>query len=425
MKWRENIIAIDGPAGAGKSTVAKIVARRLNFEYLDSGAIYRALTYYLLKNKVDITNTEEVIKNIQEVDIQISEGRYYVQGEDVTNFLRRKDVTEFVPKVAKIPDVRKKLLSIQHKAAEKQNIVIDGRDIGSVVFPDAAFKFFITATIDERARRRLKEIGKDIPLEKIKEEIRQRDEEDRNRSVSPLIEPEDAVYIDTTKLSVEQVVSKILYFYDFYFFVKNRKYLFYKFTYYTLKPLFKLFWQLKINNADILKKQDQVFLIAPNHLSNLDPLLIGFLNPRPVYFMAKKELFENKFFGFVIKRLYTALPVKRGIIDRNAINHIITVAKAGFSIVIFPEGTRSRTGKLQKGRAGFGMIAKRLKLPILPVRIYGTDRAMPPGSVFPVFCNITMNVGEVIPPEKFEKVENSKQGFKKISDMVIEKLWKL
>lgn len=427
MNWRDNIISIDGPASAGKSTIAKEVARRLGFDYLDSGAIYRAVTYFLISNGVDIYNEDAVTENIRGVKIEAEKDHYFVNAGDVTEFLRREDVTENVPKVAKIKVVRQKLLLIQHKAAQKQSLVIDGRDIGSVVFPDAAFKFYLTATILERAKRRLRDIGSmsGATIEQIKSEIAQRDDEDKTRKISPLIEPADAIYIDTTQMSINAAVEKILYFYDYYFFIRRRKYTFYRFTDMIMKPVFKILYRMKLENRRVLDRLGEPLIIASNHQSNLDPLLLSFLSKRPLFFTAKKELIRGAFLRFLLKRLYTAIPIRRGTIDRDALNHLITVTKSGFSVVIFIEGTRTPDGQLGKARSGFGLIVKHLGLSVLPVRIFGAWKALPAGSFFPRASRIKIKAGSVIDYINFKTIPDEKQGYKEISNEVMDELCRL
>lgn len=210
-------IAIDGPAGAGKSTIAKILAQKLNINYLDTGAMYRALALKVLKSKIDPKDREGVIKSLEKTDIQVLyRGKQQIillDGEDVTDKIRTPEVSKTASDVAVIPEVRLKLVEIQRKIASEIPLVVDGRDIGTFVLPDASYKFFLTAAVEERAKRRWKEMqeaGKLDTLENVMEDIKQRDLNDSNRSFAPLKKAEDAILIDTTHLSIEQVVNKIL-----------------------------------------------------------------------------------------------------------------------------------------------------------------------------------------------------------------------
>lgn len=217
-------IAVDGPAGSGKSTISKLVANKLNEEYnmiyLDTGAIYRAVAYYLIKNisDSDIDN-ENMVVSISEdlsVDIRYIDGqqRVYINGDDVTPYLRTEKVGEVTSKIAKYKKLRDILLDLQRDFAKNNNVIMDGRDIGTCVLPNASLKIFLVADVNERARRRYeqyKESGHDYPFKKILSELRNRDNNDINRSISPLKKADDAVEIDTTSMSIEEVVDKIIF----------------------------------------------------------------------------------------------------------------------------------------------------------------------------------------------------------------------
>jgi cytidylate kinase len=211
-------IAIDGPAGAGKSTVAKRVADELAYAYIDTGAMYRALTWKALQENVNVSSEAELTDLLQTIDMQISPNKYgqkvYVNQIDVTEEIRKRNVTNQVSQVAIHPNVRKSMLDLQRQLAQKRGVVMDGRDIGTHVLPDAEVKIFLSASIEERARRRyleLKEKGQEQDFEELKEEIRTRDEKDSNREVAPLLKANDALEVDTTGSSIEQVVTKVLH----------------------------------------------------------------------------------------------------------------------------------------------------------------------------------------------------------------------
>ena len=207
------IITLDGPSGSGKSTVAKLVANKLGFKYLDTGAMYRAVTLYMLENHIDIKNENEVIEALNKLNIGFdSKCRIYLDSKDVSDYIRGDRVVKSVSEVSAISLVRRNMVDLQRNIAKDDNYILDGRDTGSVVFPNADFKFYIDASIEERAKRRYKEElskGKDISFEEIKESIKKRDEYDSNREDSPLIVPKSAVIIDTTNMSIDEVVEKI------------------------------------------------------------------------------------------------------------------------------------------------------------------------------------------------------------------------
>lgn len=204
-------IAIDGPAGAGKSTVAQRVAKRLNMTYIDTGAMYRAVT---LKAHARNKNTaHEIVEMLKDTSIDIKNNKVILDGEDVTEKIRSRQVTQKVSDIAKIPEVRFVMVEMQKKMAERKGVIMDGRDIGTTVLPDAKYKFFLTADLKERARRRFEEFkqkGQNVELEQIEKDILERDLQDSKRECSPLLAAKDAIIIDTTLKSIQEVVDEII-----------------------------------------------------------------------------------------------------------------------------------------------------------------------------------------------------------------------
>lgn len=217
MQGRNLAIAIDGPAAAGKSTVAKIVADKLNFIYVDTGAMYRALTLHVLEREIDSSDEDAILRLLLKTDIELTNDekgqRVLLDGNDVTKKIRFQSVSNHVSYIARLPAVRKEMLKQQQKLAEDRGVVMDGRDIGTHVLPHAAVKIFLVASVEERAKRRHEEnVAKQIPsdLEQLKKEIKARDELDSKREIAPLVKAKDAIEVDTTSLSIERVVERIL-----------------------------------------------------------------------------------------------------------------------------------------------------------------------------------------------------------------------
>ncbi|QJC54306.1 (d)CMP kinase [Paenibacillus albicereus] len=208
-------IAIDGPAGAGKSTVARSVAEALGYIYIDTGAMYRAVTWSAREAGLDIENDEAVAAHARKLDIRLAPGPegqiVLLGGEDVTDRIRSRDVNLHVSRVAAIDGVRVRLVEMQRGLAAAKGVVMDGRDIGSHVLPDAELKVYLTASVQERARRRHREAGDSlgITLEVMEREIEERDRKDMGRAVSPLIQADDAVLLDSTGIPADEVVSRI------------------------------------------------------------------------------------------------------------------------------------------------------------------------------------------------------------------------
>ena len=210
-------IAIDGPAGAGKSTIAKKVAKNKGFIYVDTGAMYRAMAYFMLKNDVDVNDENMVASKCKEANILIkyenNEQVVLLNGENVNGFLRTEEVGNIASVTSKNPDVRKRLTQLQIELANTNSVVMDGRDIGTCVLPDADVKVYLTASSYVRAKRRYDELiakGENADIKKIEADIIKRDEQDMNREISPLKQAEDAVYLDSSDMTIEEVVNKIM-----------------------------------------------------------------------------------------------------------------------------------------------------------------------------------------------------------------------
>lgn len=210
-------IALDGPAGAGKSTIAKQLAARLDYVYIDTGAMYRAVTLAALEQSLDLNNGEALGELMKSLDIRLTPGekgqRVFIGDREVTDAIRSIEITNNVSFVARQKEVRAALVTAQRKLAERGGIVMDGRDIGTVVLPDAELKVFLTATVEERAARRHRENiarGMDSDITILQEEIALRDKRDSEREVSPLRQADDALYLDTTEMTIDEVVVRLM-----------------------------------------------------------------------------------------------------------------------------------------------------------------------------------------------------------------------
>lgn len=210
-------IAIDGPAGAGKSSIARLVAKKLNYVYVDTGAMFRTMAYYFLTHDIDPKKEESVNANCDAIHIAIQyeygDQHIFLNGEDVSQAIRQEKVGETASIIAKYTKVREKLLDLQRKLAASTDVIMDGRDIGTVVLPDAPCKIFLTASPRVRAMRRYKELvekGVDCDLDQIEKDIIERDEQDMNREIAPLKQAEDAVLLDSSDLSIDEVVDRIM-----------------------------------------------------------------------------------------------------------------------------------------------------------------------------------------------------------------------
>lgn len=211
------IIAIDGPSGSGKSTIAKILAKKLGISYLDTGAMYRGIAYYVIKKGIEVTDEAAVIEALKDISMQISETdgvqQVIVNGENVTPYIRENSVSMAASTVSKIPAVRIKLVELQRKIASESDCVLDGRDIGSYVLPNADYKFYLTADSRVRAIRRQAELaqkGQILTVDEIQKDIEARDLQDTTRAFAPLVICSDAMFLDTSALSIDEVTDIVL-----------------------------------------------------------------------------------------------------------------------------------------------------------------------------------------------------------------------
>jgi len=216
---KKYVIAIDGPAASGKSTTAKLLAKKLKYVYIDTGAMYRACALNALWENNDLKDTGALKKMLSEIEIKIeyseNGNRIFLNGKNVTERIRQADITKLSSEIAVIGIVREKMVELQRKMGKDGGVIMDGRDIGTVVFPDADFKFFMIADVKTRAKRRWKEArekGENLSPEEIEREIEWRDKNDSSRAISPLKKAEDAIEIDTTNLSIDEQVNLILYY---------------------------------------------------------------------------------------------------------------------------------------------------------------------------------------------------------------------
>ena len=210
------VVAIDGPAGAGKSTVAKLAAKELGYTYIDTGAMYRAVAWKTLQQKADVTDAL-ILDVVRDIDVRLAYAngvtQVFVDGQDITGEIRTPEVSHIVSQVAALGPVREKMVDLQRQMATEGGVLMDGRDIATHVLPDADVKIFLTASIEERAQRRWKEMrekGYDMSLEELQKDIAARDKADSEREISPLVQADDATLLDTTGLSIDEVVARIL-----------------------------------------------------------------------------------------------------------------------------------------------------------------------------------------------------------------------
>lgn len=404
MREQHFTVTIDGPSASGKSTVAKLVASKLGYDHLDTGAIYRSIAWWIRKNRIQIEDDASLSDALQDFSYSIEwlggQKRHFVGEEDVTSEIRTDEIALLASQISSIPKVRELSDEIQKEMGAHCNIVVEGRDAGSVVFPHADAKFFLIANNNERARRRFLELVKKYPetanqitIEKVKEEMQERDERDRKRKYSPLKRPADAVAFDTTHFTPEQIADKIVETIrkqekkkanPIWSWLLNEELarcpFVHKLFYFMTSKLLRLLYHIKVIGVDNIPKGKAI--IAPNHVSFLDPPVIGICIPYETHALAQEYLFKVPILKYLLPRL-SAHPITGRTADKNVIKTIVAILNRGKKVVIFPEGARSLDGKLAPLKKGIGMIAATANSPIVPTVILGAHEIWPRGTKFP------------------------------------------
>ncbi len=403
------VIAIDGPVGSGKSTVAQAVAERLGLEHLGTGSMYRAVALAVLREGLDpdTASPDELVRVASQARIELGE-RVLLDGQDVTDQLRTPEVGRKVSAVAACGPLREVLVRLQRDwVAKRGGGVVEGRDIGSVVFPDADVKVFLTASDEERARRRSGD--EDV------EALRRRDELDSSRAASPLTVADGAVVIDSTDLSVDQVVDRIVGL------VKKREpashaaLLLYRACRAAVIGICKTYWRATYEGLEHVPPSG-AYVLAPVHRSFIDFGLVAGVTKRRIRYMGKDSLWKVAWFGRFITAL-GAFPVRRGSADREALRRCMEVIEGGEPLVLFPEGTRQSGPVVQELYEGAAYVATRTRVPIVPIGIGGSERALRKGKRLPRPVKVHVVVGPPInPPPPKASGHPSRRALREVTD---------
>ena len=362
-------IAVDGPSGAGKSTLAKLLARRLGFLYVDTGAIYRTVGLRAYRAGVDPEDEAAVTALLDGLDIELKYGadglqHMYLDGEDVTDAIRQHVISRYTSGVSAIPAVRAFLLERQRDMAREHDVIMDGRDIGTVVLPGADVKIFLTASPEDRARRRFDELrkrGQEADYDTVLRDIILRDEHDTRRSAAPLRQAKDALLVDTTGNSLDESLDVLLET------IKERlKNVIYCIAYMVLWVVFRIVMPTRCINKQ--NRPEGGALLCANHTRTNDPLFIAYALGwhYQIHVMAKEEIMHWPFIGWVLKH-GGIFGVKRGKADVAAIKTAMKYLKDGELLLMFPEGTRHQDGEFGDAKTGAAMLALRTGVPIVPI----------------------------------------------------------
>lgn len=397
------IVAIDGPAGTGKGTVTQILAKKFNLINIDTGATYRCVTLAMLKQGVqleEIDKIKEILSTIQ-IELKNENGKQVVllNGEDVTKEIRSKEVTKLVSQVSSIKDVRFAMSGLQRKMAEGKSVIMEGRDIGTYVFPNADVKIYLDADVEERAKRRFKqnqEKGIEMSYAEVLDNIKKRDENDKKKEIGALKIAEDATVVDTTGIGISKVVKQIekqvrkkqkemKQLEKIYRIRPETKWKLFvrKCTKGFLSGLYHIFYRVKITGTI---PESGAYIICANHINYLDAAAVVLLNKRKVNFVAKEDLFRFRILNW-LAHVFDIIPIKRDMQDMEAMKRCLKIVKNGELLGLFPEGTRKGLEKNGKAKNGAAYMAIKTGTPVIPVGIHGS---------FKLFSKVYINYGEPI-----------------------------
>ena len=403
MPRKHPVITIDGPAGAGKSTAARALAERLGYTLIPTGAMYRALALSVMRSGVPVRESAELHAHLAPLSISVAAGRVYLDGEDLTDAIRSREVARVTSDVTTLPSVRAKVTPLQRQLAAEGGVVLEGRDTGTVVCPDAEVKFYVTASLEARARRRQAELaaaGTPVPLAAVTSELAARDRQDETRELAPLRKPDGAIEVDTSGLTVDEVVERLFAAIEHHKTAPGpaaRWSGFYAAMKIPAVALMRLLFRLEAIGTENIPEHGPVLLVA-NHSSVLDPPLIGGMSHRQLTYLAKAELFEIPLFGALIRGL-KARPVRREGADPGALRTARRVLGEGGALLVFPEGTRGEEGDIRPAKPGAGLLAVSSGAAVVPVYVRGSGRAWPKGRRLPRSSKVTVTFGK---PLRFE-----------------------
>lgn len=420
------VVAIDGPAGTGKGTVTKILSKKFNLVNIDTGATYRCVTLDMINKGIkldELDKIKELLKNIN-IDIKQEKNKQtiFLNGEDVTSKIRSKEVSSLVSQVSSIKDVRLSMVDLQRKMAKGKDVIMEGRDIGTYVFPAADVKIYLDADLEERAKRRFKqnkENGIEMSYAEILENIKKRDENDKKKEIGALKVAHDAEVIDSTSMSIKEVVREISNIIE-----KKKKeiklqekiYKVHKETMWKkivrktvkvfLSTLYRIAFRVKING----KVPDTgAYILCCNHINYLDAAAIVLFNKRKVNFVAKEDLFTHGILMW-LGHLFDAIPIKRDMQDIEAMKRCLKVLKNGELLGIFPEGTRKGMEKNMKAKNGAAFMAIRSNVKVIPIGIHGT---------FKPFSKVYINYGE---PIDLSEYKDQKEKLDEATNEIMERI---
>ena len=396
-------VTIDGLSSSGKSTVAKMVAKQLGLFHLDSGAIYRSFALWMELHQLSLDQLKKEKSLLDRFDYRLEEKKgtvlHFLGEREVSEEIRSLKISQKSSKIATFAFIREKINALQKKLTCNRSAIIEGRDAGSVVFPSAVVKLFLTASEKQRVERRFKELqerGETLCLEEVRKELVQRDRRDSFRKEAPVVMAKGVQVIDTTKKKVDQVVCEVISIIR-----PSKGSFFYRLLSGTLYRLFRIFYRIEARGLHHYPRG--AAMIAPNHSSFLDPPAVGLMCPNQVYFLAQKYLFRKPFFRWLFPKINT-FPVSGKGEDISVLKRILSLLSEGKQIVIFPEGRRSEDHQLASLKGGIALLASLANCKVVPTTILGAHKAWPRGKTFPkLFQKIIVVFGKPLDWKDYQK----------------------
>ena len=426
------IVAIDGPAGTGKGTMAEILSKKYNLVNIDTGAMYRCVTLEMLNKNIGLDDDEKIAEMLKTIKIEMSNDggkqRVLLNGEDVTQQIRSQEVSANVSPVSSIKQIRLAMAGLQRKMGQGKDVIMEGRDIGTVIFPTADVKIYLDANVEVRAQRRFKqnqEKGIDMSYEEVLDNIKKRDKNDMEKEMGALKVAPGANVIEGSNMTIKQVEKNISKIIDKKIKDKKKEEKIYKIRPETtwkkieraiIKKIIYAFYKLAFRIEKVGEENvpmEEPIIICANHLHMWDAVGLVTATKRRILFIAKEDLFNNGFLNW-IAHVFDVIPIKRGMRDMEAMKRCLGALKEGKAVGLFPEGTRRGLEKGAKVQNGAAYMALKTKVKVVPVGIQGT---------FKPFTKVTLNYGKPIDYTKYDsknpEKEDLEQATKEIMDNII------
>ena len=421
------IVAIDGPAGSGKGSVTKLIAKKLNLSCIDTGAMYRCVALHMMNKGIKIHELEKINELLKNIEILLDEEneKVFLNGKDVTKQIRSVEVTKIVSQVSAIKEVRLKLVEMQRKIAKDKNIIMEGRDITTIVFPNANVKIYLDADVEERARRRQKqneEKNIESTYEQVLEDMKKRDENDKNKEFGALKIAEDAIVLNSTGCTAEKVAKKIIKIIkdkkkqeeiDKKVYIETKDTIIKKIKLKLVKTLlyygfYKIVYRIKVVNKQKVPTEG-AYIICANHINMLDALAVVCANKRDVRFICKESMFKKKILGWALK-LVNTIPVNREKNDIESMKRTLKALKNGELVGIFPEGTRKGMEKNMKAKNGAAFFSLKTGTKVIPLGIQGS---------FKPFSKVKLVYGDPLDFSEYYGKEKDKEALEKVTDLIM------